>query len=181
MKAFWKRDAIASLKLGDNLYTLAQMANDSAKMAFFDIFRENDEWGGVDLNKERLLFCVNVGNVVIQRLGVRRIKDNEVLPSKTQFPHLYMDPHDNAEGYRLRDEFMWRGARLFDVGKDLSCDDYYAPTVIENLTVKQHRELIEQTEFTNMYGDGDVKNRLLELRSTGRYNDLFKKKIFPDL
>jgi hypothetical protein len=181
MRAFWKKDGVVSLRLEEKVYTLAQMANDSAKMAFFHIFRETDEWIGVNLNKEKFLFCVNVGNVVVQRLGERRIPIKEVTPSVGPFPHQYMDPHDNAEGYRLRGEFMWRGARLVDVGADLAEDDYYAPTVIEHLTVTQHREIIEKNEFVNMYGDGDVRIRILELRNTGKYNDLFKKKIFPDL
>lgn len=181
MRAFWKKDGVVSLKLDDKLYTLSQMVNSSAKMAFFNVFRESDEWTGTDLNAQKLLFCVSVGNVVVQQLGARRISVKEAIPSIGPFPHKFMDPHDNSEGYRLRDEFMWRGAQLVDVGVDLECDAYYAPTIIENLTVKMHRDVIESCEFTNMYGSEDVRDRLLEIHRTGKYVDKFKKQIFPDL
>jgi hypothetical protein len=181
MRAFWKQDEVISLKLRDDLYTLAQMVNPVAMMRFFDIFKSNDDWHGTDLNKVTPLFSVDVGNVVIQRLGVRRVPSKEVIPSTEPCEQYFIEAGDNADGYRLRDEFMWKGGRLVDLGEGAKTVGYQAPTLIPNLNVKDHREIILKYDFTNMYGDTNIAERLLRFHDTGVNLDPLKLKVFPDL
>jgi hypothetical protein len=181
MRAFWKINSVVSLKLEENLFSLAQMANHSAFMCFFDVFNETDSWKGTDLNKSKQLFCVPVGNIILKNLGQRRVPADEVTPSAGPFPRYYIDPLDNSEGYRLRREFMWRGGRLVDCGSNLETDPYYAETVVASLTIEKHREEILQYELVNMYGDKDVQMRLIGCRTKGENQNPMKKDLFPGL
>jgi len=181
MRAVWKKDKVISLELEENIYTIAQLVNPIAEMQFFAIFNKEDKWENIDLNQIDPLFCVSVGNVVMQRLGVRKLSNKEAKPKTGGFKHYFIKPGDNADGYRLRDEFMWSGGRLVDVGEDCEIDSYYAPTVIENLTVEEHRTEILTYEFSNMYGDNHAKERLLHFYNTGINRDMMKKMVFPEL
>ena len=49
MRAFWKKGSVISLKLKENLYSLAQMVNPSAKMRFYNVFNDKDEWSSMAL------------------------------------------------------------------------------------------------------------------------------------
>lgn len=181
MRANWKKGNVISLKIAENVYTLAQMANDSAKMRFFDIFHKNDVWENIDLNNVKELFCVAVGNIVIQKLGVRRIPDKKLIKSKLPCEGLFISPHMNPEGYRLRKEFIWKGGKLVDEGEDAIEAAYSATVIIENLNIKEHYDLIIKYELENMYGDIDIKERLLNYLNTGINIDSMKFKIFPGL
>ena len=50
------------------------MFNDDSRMVFFNIFSNIDKWENVDLNRVEILFSVDIGNVVIQKLGQQKIK-----------------------------------------------------------------------------------------------------------
>lgn len=92
------------------------------KCSFFAIINSEDNWHGVYLNTINPLFCVSVGNVVIQRLGIRMVHRKEVVANNRDFSRFYIKPYDNAEVYSLRDEFIWRGGSLVDVGEDCRID-----------------------------------------------------------
>lgn len=98
MRAFWKKDGVVCLKLKENLYTLAQMVDESAYMRFYAISNHEDVWGKIDLNTVAPLFCVSVGNALIQHLGVRRVPDKEVIPSHAPFERYFIKPNINYEG-----------------------------------------------------------------------------------
>ena len=181
MRAVWKKDKIISIKLSDNLFSLAQMASDLPLMQFFDIFNEEDTWEHVDLNTVPPLFLVPVGNIVIQELGVRKLSNKEATPKTGNWNHYFIIPEDNAEGYRLRKEYVWRGGYLVDVGEDLSVDPYCAPVVVPDLKIPEHCDLILKHEFANMYGDNHVKNRLLRFYKEGINEEPMKEKVFPEL
>ena len=180
MRALWKHKKVISLKLRDNLYSLAQMVNSVAKMRFYNIFREEDKWDGVDLNHIDPLFCVSVGNVVMQRLGVRSIPPSEVLPSIAPCERLFIQVGDNAEGYRLRNEFFWKSGNLVDLGEDGRGSGWCAPVIISDLNLQKHREIILKHELTNMYGE-DVRDRILEYYDYGVNINKLKFEIFPGL
>ena len=181
MRAFWKKDSVISLKLKDDLYTLAQMVNTVSKMRFFNVFRDNDEWGGVDLNEIDSLFCVSVGNVVIQRLGQRKVSLKEAKPSREPCERFYIDPFENFDGYNLRDEFFWRGGRLVDLGECSLGIARDAPTNIPNLSVEEHRDVIKKFELSGMWGAEQILDRLVRFHSTGVNQDPMKEKVFPGL
>ena len=180
MRAIWKRDKIISLKLRDNLYSLAQIVNSVAKMRFYNLFHDKYEWHRTDLNDIEPLFCVFVGNVVMQRLGLRSIPPKEVLTRFAPCERLFIQVGDNAEGYRLRNEFFWKSGNLVDLDENGKGTCYCAPVVISNLNVQSHHEIIIKHELTNMYGE-DAKDRLLTYVDSGVNMDSLKFKIFPDL
>lgn len=181
MRVFWKMDSIISLKLKDDLYTLAQMVNTVSKMRFFNVFRDNDEWGGIDLNGVDSLFCVSVGNVVIQRLGQRRVSLEEVRPGRAPCERFFIDPFENYDGYNLRGEFLWRGGRLVDLGEDSLGIARNAPSVIQNLSLEQNRDVIKKFEMSGMWGADQILGRLIRFHSTGVNRDPMKEKVFPGL
>ena len=60
MRAFWKKNAVISLRLRDKLYSLSQMVDDHAYMRFYSMFRDCDEWDEIDINNGNPIFCVSV-------------------------------------------------------------------------------------------------------------------------
>ena len=171
-----------SIRLADSLFSLAQTVTDDGIMIkFFAIFNNKDEWSGIDLNNIDTLYCVYVGKVLMQKLGVRKIPESEVKINISSCKHYFINPGDNAEGYRLRDEFIWKGGSLVDVGEDLEDSYLFAPVVIEELSVKVHLKQILTYEFVNMYGAVDTVERLVQFYNTGINKDQLKEKIFPEL
>ena len=61
----WVENSVLVVKLDDALFTLAQMRVNGL-MEFFDVFSDNDDWRGCDLNIADLLFCIFVAE---KRLG----------------------------------------------------------------------------------------------------------------
>ena len=52
----WKADRVFSIKLRNGHYALLQMLSTTGRIAVFDCFREVDEWNGVRLTKDNVLF-----------------------------------------------------------------------------------------------------------------------------
>lgn len=181
MRAFWKRNAVISIKLSEDCYSLAQMVNDSAKMRFFPLFHATDEWKGVNLNEVEPLFTVSIGNVVIQRLGQRRIPADQVTPSNLPCERLVIESNNNSEGYRLRDEFWEKGGNLVDVGEDARLAGCQGSIVKKDLNIDRDFECILKYPMSNMYGDRDVVNRLLRFKRDGLNIDPYKFYVFPGL
>jgi hypothetical protein len=55
----WRRNAIVSVKLREDLYTLAQMQVNHF-MQFFDVRSSDGQWRDIDLNAAPRLFCIYV-------------------------------------------------------------------------------------------------------------------------
>lgn len=181
MRSFWKKDAVISIKLNEECYSLAQMVNGNAQMRFFPIFKEVDRWAGVDLREMEPLFSVFIGNVVIQKLGQRRIPTEEVNPGDASCDRIFIEPISNAEGYRLRNEFWDRGGNLVDLGEGARLAGCDAPVVKQKLNINEDFDLIQGKELTNMWGDRNVKRRLLMKRDKNINIDQFKFFVFPGL
>lgn len=169
----WKRNAVVSMKLGENLYTLGQMLTSPA-MQFFDVCSKSGEWQDIDLNKATTLFAVFVGQDAIQRLAVKKMSDATVCASKKPYIRYWIKPKLNFAG-----GFPFRGGRLIDLGTDLALDTTYAPVIKEDLTLDQDRALIQTHELTNMWGAEDLGDRLRGYFKTKRDRDTLKEKIFP--
>lgn len=181
MRSFWKKDAVISIKLDEDCYSLAQMANDNAQMRFFTIFNQTDEWKGTDLGKIEPLFSVFIGNVVIQRLGQRRVPINEVNPSKLPCDQLFIEPICNADGYRIRNEFWQKAGNLVDLGPGARIAGCDAPVIKPELNIEKNINEIINYEMTNMWGDNNVRKRLLMQKERNINIDQFKFFVFPGL
>lgn len=73
MAIHWKEDKILSIETRKGLFVLAQMLEEPF-LAFYNVFRKNQEWGDIDLPKTPILFCTAVGreflnssNIVVQK------------------------------------------------------------------------------------------------------------------
>jgi hypothetical protein len=64
MTRFWRNGNVLSIKLRDDLFTLAQVSVLPSLM-FFDIANKDGVWQSLDLNNVDLLFCVAVATARI--------------------------------------------------------------------------------------------------------------------
>ncbi|QGZ40045.1 hypothetical protein IP92_05969 [Pseudoduganella flava] len=79
-KLEWEEDAVYSLKLRDDLYTVVQMRKNYL-MQFFDLFQSGDEWSGVDLNESRTLYFGFVAITGLKKMFSQRLAPEQAQPS----------------------------------------------------------------------------------------------------
>ena len=166
----WKENALISLKLRDDLFTIAQML----RLPFLRLFKVSNTdgvWRNLDLNKVEVLFCVTVGRVVRQQLSEGKVTDRSVIPSALPFQKMWIDAYVNFDG-----GFPFIGGKLIEV--DPSKDDTTAPIVKDWLLPKADAELIKKYELTNMWGADDLRKRLVTYFDTGVDRNELKDKVF---
>jgi hypothetical protein len=174
----WKENSLVSLKLREDLYTIALLKR-SPYMWFFDISYSHGNWENVDFDKPSPLFCVLVGRAVTQKLAVEKISDKFFESLKAlAIPSQWIKPLDNTADWQV-DNFPWRGGRLIDLDPEVGSVD--SPIVIPELDVRKHRDLIETCELTNMWGDQDLSDRLCRYFEAGVNRDDLKFEVFPGL
>ena len=166
----WKENALISLKLRDDLFTIAQMLT-SPFLRLFKVSNKDGVWRNLDLNKVEVLFCVLVGQVVLQQLCEGKVRDRSVIPSSLPFPKLWMRPYLNFDG-----GFPFIGARLIELDPNKGYTT--APVVKDWLRPKADAELIKKYELTNMWGASDLRERLIRYFDTGIDRDELKEKVF---
>ncbi len=177
MRAFWQEDAVILLKLREDLYTVAQMMpKGTARLRFYKIFHTDPNWKDINLNEAESLFTLPIGNVVIQKLGVKRLKPDEVMPSSKPYERFIIFPKENYGG-----DFTWRGGKLVDTGDRGQDSAWRAPVVIEDLTVEEHKEIILQHQLGNFWGADDLAERLIHFYEKEFDFDALKNRIFPGL
>lgn len=176
MRLFWKENAVTSLKLAENIYTLCQMSEEKHTMAFFNIFREKDDWQGVDLSQEKIIMIVHTMGL-IQTFGERKITPKEVKPlEKIEIPNKKWEAHLNAIENFHKGEFYLKGGFLYELSEN---EDV---TILNNhLDVIKDRDDILQYEIGTRYSPQHIQSRLLFNYEYGEDFDFFKHKIFPNL
>jgi hypothetical protein len=161
--------AVLSIKLKENLYTIAQVKYDHT-LQCFNIFREDDNWDGVDLNKEKHLFCVVIATSVILKLFKAKHNDS-VIADKRPIPLKIIIDHPLTRIPQLKE--------MDGIG-NVSPNEW--KLIVDNLNLKDHLDLIYKYEITAMMGNPkDIKDRLLRYYNTGINFDDQKKWFFPDL
>jgi hypothetical protein len=174
----WAENAIVSIKLRDDLYTLG-LLKISPYMWFFDIRNDSGDWHNVDLNKAAPLFCVQVARVVLQRLVAARVRDKTVIPPDAlPIPPNWITPNMNV-GPGRTGTFAWRGGKLVQLQP--GPDSLNSPVIKPRLDVLSDKDAIESCELTNMWGDQDLGDRLRRYFDTGINRDDLKFEIFPGL
>jgi hypothetical protein len=171
----WKKNDLVSLKLRDDLFTIAQMLTSPA-MRFYKIKSLDGNWKGVDLNHIEPLFQVFVGKVVLQDLADRKIKDVSVKASGALYERFWIKPHLNYDG-----GFPFKGGKLIDLGPEGGIGTAVAPVIRQDLSVEQDRDAIKKYQLTNMWGADDLGDRLRHFFDTGEDRDPLKAKVFPQL
>lgn len=179
----WKFGDFVVLQVREDLYTVARMLS-GAMLCVYDIFRQEDSWGDVDWVEVKPLFHVFVGAVVQKKMGVRKIsvegmQESCLVPQKYWIvAYTCLDKGHFKGG---RDTFSLYGGRLVDLGGGDRVETYEAPVLKHDLSVLDDREIIERHELVNMWGDGDLSDRLARYYDTGVNRDDLKFEIFPGL
>ncbi|CFV32407.1 MULTISPECIES: hypothetical protein [Yersinia pseudotuberculosis complex] len=181
----WKENDLVSIKLRDDLYTIAQMLN-RPEMRFYDISSSNGIWKNINLNEVNSLFRVFVASrVVLPNLVAEKIKDDTVIPKITPYERYWIKSYtltmdrEHYQGDRF--SFPFLGGKIIDLGPDGNVSVTQAPIIKEDLALPQDRELIEKYELTNMWGHEDLSDRLCRYFDTGINRDDLKFEVFPGL
>ena len=175
MRAFWKNGQVVSLKLPENIYTITQMFEKKDELVFFNIFREQDDWHGINLNNEKILFILPTVNIV-RAFGERKITNDEVIALKeTQLPIIKISSFINKIENFHKGEYHLKGGCLLQEDGDENI------IIKENLDVVKDRDDILNYEFDSLYIPEHVRARLLFNKMYHEDFDFFKYKIFPNL
>ena len=166
----WKENALISLKLRDDLFTIAQMLR-LPFLRLFKICNRDGVWRNLDLNEVEVLFCAMVGRVVRQQLCEGKVRDRSVIPSALPFQKSWIDAYVNFDG-----GFLFIGGKLIEV--DPTKDITTAPVVKDWLRPKADAELIKKYELKNMWGADDLRKRLVTYFDTGVDRNELKDKVF---
>jgi len=167
----WVEDRVLSLKLSENQFGLAQMRKNHL-MEFFDVFQENDSWEGIDLNKERILFCLFVAENRLKPLYSSVIDRRDVKPNLRPIINRMLSANfgRGPQG----------GANLIELTDDYS--NLPEKTIKPNLTIKNDLETIYTHELCGMYGDPEkIRKRILVYLETGVNWDESKGFLFSGI
>ncbi|MDO5106078.1 hypothetical protein [Capnocytophaga sp.] len=176
MRFFWKENAVISLKLAENIYTLCQMSERKHTMAFFNIFRDTDNWLDVDLSQEKIIMIVHTMGT-IQDFGERKITPKEVKPlEEIIIPDKYWVAHLNEIENFHKGEFYLKGGCLFQ-----EIENQESIRLNNDLDCIKDREDILQYEMETVYSPQHIQTRLLFNHKYQKDFDYFKHKIFPNL
>lgn len=192
-RIIWQENDLVSFKLRDDLYTIGQLLA-SPFVRFFDIQNYSGCWQDINLDSVSELFTVLVVNQVFRELAIGKIKDKSVKASSQPLERKWIKPHVDMLGESPPDQFLFFGGKLvelatrtFPLNAKPELEDFpqispsHAPTIIENLTLPQHRELIEKYELTNMWAAEELSERLCRYFDNGINRDDLKFEVFPAL
>lgn len=173
-RTFWRDGDVLSIKLRDDLYTLAQMRT-SPYMCFFDVRSADGKWSCVKLDDAECLFCILVSDARLKPLIAGKVPPTEAAPATGPMPKLFIKPHLHTGGGH-----PFRGGDLIEV--DDRGETTGRPRVKANLSVEQDPDTIRQYELTNMWVDPEVlRERLIRYFDTGVNWDPHKEKVFPGI
>lgn len=168
----WKRDALVSLKVRDDLFFLGQLLH-SPVLCVFRPSRTTDDWRGVTLTPSDMLFSAFVGNVVLNKLVERAVPEKEALPLRGFTQRVWLRPRLNMSGAGG----PFRGATLIDIDFDAGQGQLSGTVLKKGLTAADAE--VNQYELTNMWGDQDLRERLLYYAEHGIDRDPTKDEVFP--
>lgn len=77
--------------------------------------------------------------------------------------------------------FPFLGGKLIDLGPSGNVGITLAPVIQEDLDLPKDRQIIENVELTNMWGNEDLSDRLQRFFDTGINRDDLKFEVFPGL
>lgn len=167
----WKDNDVFSVRLRDDLFTLAQMRTNQI-MQFFDVFRTTNDWSGLDLNSVRSLFYLFVADNRLKPLFVEKLTQKVVMPSEEPIPKLMLS-------FTVGENNTY-GADLIELTD--SYESYGGRVVKSNLSEKDDLKLIHTHELCGMVGDPEkIRNRLLRYVETGVNWDEGKSFIFKGI
>lgn len=163
-------NAVLSLKLRDDLFTLAQ-TRENCLMEFFDIKNKDGHWSDLDLNKVDPLFCLYVADNRLKSLYDAIIPSRDVIPNQRPLPRLMLS------AMPIMDEKYRCSVSLIELDEKFSSLD--GRTLKENLVPPKDNADLYAYELAGMYGSADkMAKRLTRYFDTGVNWDDSKTFIF---
>jgi hypothetical protein len=168
----WKLDAVLSLKLRDDLYTLAQTRTNCLTQ-FFDIRSADGQWSGVDLNAVDPLFCIYVADNRMKPIIDAVVKDEQARPNIRPLPRIMLSALPIVgEKYKC-------AVNLVESGD--SFESVSARVLKANLSPANDSKDLRTYELTGMWGNPDqLAKRLIRYFDIGVNWDDSKSFIFGD-
>lgn len=172
----WAVDGALSVRLRDDLFTVAQM-RESSFLQFFDIRSRTDDWDGIDLNRVDSLFVILVANST-RALFERRLPKASYVPTTEPIPQRMLR---TVSVRMLRDPApSSRGFDLVELGPGNSTVD--SRIVKKDLAVPADLESLYRHETTGMETSPvALRDRLVRYFDTGVNFDDYKRIQIPDL
>ncbi|MCU7866498.1 MAG: hypothetical protein KZQ92_21305 [Candidatus Thiodiazotropha sp. (ex Lucinoma borealis)] len=101
-KVIWKESKVISIETMEGIYALAQMLK-SPYMVFYNHFSDSDDWAGVELSNESILFCKASTRQFLKNSVINAHK--EVVPlGNPNIPNLWI--RRNPSSYKVK---LWGG------------------------------------------------------------------------
>ncbi|WP_426788380.1 hypothetical protein [Xanthomonas campestris] len=170
-KLVWTPGRVLSLKITDELYTLAQM-REGYMVECFAISSRSGEWSGVDLTMVEPLFTICVTEKLVKSLAIAEPLASEVKPDTRPTSAIMLSAVLGNNGDH--------GAKLIKLTDQF--ESYEATVIKENLTVEHDLQDIYTYEMAGMVGDPDkVRRRLIRYFETGVNWDEAKAFLFKGL
>lgn len=114
-KIVWKENKVISVKLRNGRYILGQMLKNNY-VVFFNIYNNSDNWKGIVLSKDNILFCHYVTNYFLKCSIVSVVKD--IIPIND-----YIIPNFWLHAINFRKIIIWPNTpnqKIFETtGKDI--------------------------------------------------------------
>ncbi|MBP1127146.1 MULTISPECIES: hypothetical protein [Pseudomonas] len=165
----WQKDLVLSVQVEKDLFTLAQM-RENYLLEFFDVFRCDENWEGVDLNSAKIIFCIFVSPKNIKSIFSDRAVDDSVIRNNRPVKKRMLSANFDEVG----------GADLIDLSDKYSNID--ADLVKAGLTLEKDLDLIYEYDLCGMAGSPEkILNRLKIYFDTGVNWDPSKKYLFPGI
>ncbi|CAN7709485.1 hypothetical protein LJR290_005916 [Variovorax sp. LjRoot290] len=169
----WQEDLVLSVKLADDLFTLAQMRVGSC-MQFYDIRSADGQWLGVDLSRVPSLFCAKVAENRLKPLFVEKVDASRVQPDRRPMPTQMIDYQLSGDGDPRAD--------LIELDAKHRYSSVGARIIKSGLTIEQDLNVIRTHELVGMLGDPEkLRKRLLRYFETGVNWDDAKAFIFKGI
>ena len=165
-------NAIFSIKLREELYTIAQLRFNH-RLECFDITKKDDSWEGVDLNHIDPIFCIVVAEDRLLKLFHTNQSD-VIHPNLRPIPQKVL-----SYGGINRKAFQ---VDLVEMDECYSSVDNHLTVVVKDVNVNEHLDIIYQYELAGMMGDPEkIRNRLLRYFDTGVNWDEQKEVFFSNI
>ena len=182
-RIIWKENHIISIETRNNIYVLAQMLK-SPYLMIYNIFRDNENWGNIDLQNTPILFCHGVTRQFLNKSNIT--KQKKVKPVT----------HKNLPKYwiRLNDEsqkvVIWEGTtneRSFIIlGKgggslienNIMSEGFRQSSIVIPKISFSDNETIDKYETSGLGTYAEFNERLYLCYKFGRNVDPYKELIF---
>ncbi|MCG8710777.1 hypothetical protein JHU04_004086 [Brenneria sp. 4F2] len=165
-------NSVFSIYLEGIGFTVAQLRGD-CQMEFFDVLRDKDDWAEINLNEEKILFCIVVAAHRLLALFHRNITSEVIFNEKER-------GLVGLSYSSVRESTGVFGLELIEYDKTFNPNKI--KVLIKNLDPVSHQDILYSFEFLGMNGNVEkINKRLVRYFSEGINFDNQIKYLYPEL